>query len=79
MFSRRDRIMRSHLRYRLVVTTHEDATWDGVLMDADDYCLVLRDVQAVQKDGSRVPADGEVLIPRSDVAYVQHVPELQRP
>lgn len=79
MFSRRDRIVRSHLRYRLVVTTHEDATWDGVLMDADDGFLVLRDVEAVQKDGTRVSADGEVLIPRTDVAYIQHVPALQRP
>jgi hypothetical protein len=79
LFSRRDRIVRAYLRYRLVVTTHDDATWDGLLMDADDQTLVLRDVQAVQKDGTRVPADGEVLIPRSDVAYVQHVPAMQRP
>jgi hypothetical protein len=79
MFSRRDRIMRSHLRYRLVVTTHEQATWDGVLIDADDRTLVLRDVEAVQTDGTRVPADGEVLVPRVDVAYVQSVSEMQRP
>lgn len=79
MFSRRDRIARALLRYRLVVTTHDGATWDGVLMDADDQFLALREVEAVQKDGSRVPADGEVLIPRPDVAYVQHVPALQRP
>lgn len=78
MFSRRDRIMRAHLRYRLVVTMIDDATWDGVLIDADDRTLVLREVQAVQKDGTRVPADGEVLVQRSDVAYVQSVPALQR-
>lgn len=79
MFSRRDRVVRTLVRYRLVVTTHEDATWDGVLLDADDQMLVLREVEAVQKDGKRVPADGEVLIPRADVAYIQHVPALQRP
>lgn len=79
MFSRRDRILRSHLRYRVVVTMRDGATWDGVVMDADDRTLILRDVEAVQPDKSRVAADGEVLIPRDQVAYVQAVPSMQRP
>lgn len=79
MFSRRDRIVRGHLRYRLVITTHDGATWDGIVMDVDDRMIVLREAIAVQKDGNRVPADGEVLLPREDVAYMQRVPDMQRP
>ena len=79
MFGRRDRVLRGLVRYRMVVTMLDDATWDGLLIDVDDRTIVLRDVAAIQKDGTRVPADGEVLLSRSDVAYVQHVPAMQRP
>lgn len=79
MFSRPDRILRSHLRYRLVVTMRDGATWDGVVMDADERTLILRDVEAIQPDKTRVPADGEVLVPRDQIAYCQSVPSMQRP
>jgi small nuclear ribonucleoprotein (snRNP)-like protein len=79
MLGRRDRVLRGLVRYRMVVTMLDDATWDGVLIDVDDRTLVLRDVSAIQKDGTRVPADGEVLLPRADISYIQHVPAMQRP
>lgn len=79
MFARRDRIVRGFLRYRMVVTMHDGGTWEGVVTDIDDRTVVLRSAEAIQPDKSRVPADGDVLLPREDVAYMQHVPAIQKP
>jgi len=76
---RRDRIMREYLRHRMVITMKNNATWDGVVMDADERTISLRDVSAVQADGSRVSADGDVLLSRADIAYSQFVPTLPIP
>lgn len=75
----RERIIRGYLRHRLVVTMHDGATWEGVVMDADARLFVLRDAVAIDAEGKRVPADGEVLLPRDEVAYLQAVSEMQRP
>lgn len=72
--TRRDRIVRGFLRHRLLVTTHDERTWEGLVMDVDERTVVLREAVAVTADG-RVPADGEVLLPRVDVAYMQAIPE----
>lgn len=74
---RRDRIMRGYLRHRVIVTMKNDATWDGVVMDADDRTISLHDVSAVQSDGTRISADGDVLLNRADIAYSQFVPVMQ--
>jgi hypothetical protein len=68
---RSDRLVRQHLRTRFVVTTKTGLTWDGVLMDADANSLLLFDVESVGHDGTRTKADGQVYIPRGDVAYMQ--------
>lgn len=75
---RSDRILRALVRHRFVVTMVDDQTWDGVVMEADAQTIVLRDVAAVVREGEtvkRVPADGEVLLPRSRVAYMQRTIE----
>lgn len=74
IFSRPDRILQRLVRTRFLVTTHSGATWDGVLMEVDDRSLVLRDVKVIGRDGAETPADGEVLVPRGDVAYMQRTP-----
>lgn len=68
---RRDRIVRGLLRTRFLITTKGGATWDAVLMEADESSLMLFDAAMVHPDGSRTPADGQVFVPRSDVAYMQ--------
>lgn len=76
---RPDRIVQALLRHRFIVTTIDDQAWDGVLMEADERSLVLRDALAIVRkpDGAveRTPADGEVLLPRNRVAYIQRTPE----
>lgn len=69
--SRRDRIVSRHLRDRLVVTTKDGLTVEGVLVEADDKSLLLLDAAQVQAGGEKVPADGTLIIPRGDVAYIQ--------
>jgi hypothetical protein len=74
---RRDRIIRGHLRHRLIISMRDGLTWDALVMDADDRLLILREASVVRGE-ERLPADGEVLIHRADVAYMQTIPEMQR-
>lgn len=71
--------MHEYLRHRMVITMKNDATWDGVVMDTDERTVSLRQVSAVQSDGSRISADGDVLLNRADIAYAQFVPTLPTP
>lgn len=70
--ARPDRIIRTHLRQRFVITDKTGQTWRGVLLDADPTTLVLADAEAIAHDGSATKADGTIYLPRSDVAYMQH-------
>lgn len=70
---RADRIVRNLLRTRFVVTTKQSQTFSGVLLDADDRSLRLSEVEFVSADGTSTKADGQVFIPRADVAYMQQV------
>ena len=75
---RADRIMRALVRHRFVITMVDEQAWDGVVMEADDRSIVIRDVTALVRDGDtvkRVPADGEVVLPRARVAYMQRPSE----
>lgn len=69
--SRRDRIVSRMRRERLSVTTHQHLTVEGVLIEADEKSLLLLDAAQVAAGGEKTPADGVVVIPRSDVAYIQ--------
>lgn len=71
MFRSPDRIMRGLVRSKFLLTTKADQTWEGVLLEVDDNCLVLAEAALVEHDGSKTPADGQVLLPRRDVAYMQ--------
>ena len=66
-----DRIVRMYLRDRFVVTTKSGQTWRGLLIDIDDNTLLLADCDALSPDGTATHADGQVYIPRPDVAYMQ--------
>lgn len=69
----RSRVLRSRLRSQVFVTTHEGATFAGVLWEADDKALVLRNAEALKvgPDSSNVALDGEVVLLMFDVAYIQ--------
>lgn len=69
--ARPDRIVRPYLRTRFLITTKQNQTWDAVLMDIDERSLSLADTELVHADGTRTKADGQVFLPRVDVAYMQ--------
>jgi small nuclear ribonucleoprotein (snRNP)-like protein len=67
---RPDIVVRRQVRHRCVVTMKDGQAFTGVLWSADLRCLVLRETQMLQP-GDVVAVDGEVLLARSDVAYIQ--------
>lgn len=70
--SRADRVVRRLLRTEFLVTMKTGQTWQGILLEVDDRTLVLHSAAEIQPDGTRVSADGQIYLPRSDVAYMQH-------
>lgn len=65
-----DRLVRRRVRKKLVVTLKTGETVGGVLVDADRWSFVLRQASMLGGDGA-VPVDGELIVSRADVAYVQ--------
>ena len=67
---RKDRLLRGLLRDRFVVTLRDGASFDGLLVDADEKTVRLVDAFAL--DGTkRVKVDGELFIPRAEITYLQ--------
>lgn len=68
-----NRVIKTRLRDKVLVTTKDGAAFAGVLFEADDKALVLRQAEALgaADDKSNVPLDGEVLILLADVAFIQ--------
>lgn len=64
-------VMRSLERRQIVVTLKSEQAYRGVLMPSDRYALVLRNTELLHGDGSRVVVDGELIILREDIRYIQ--------
>lgn len=66
-------LLATRRRKRTVVTLKTGESFSGVLFATDREALVLRSADAlgIGENRSNVAVDGEVLILRSDVAYVQ--------
>lgn len=71
---RRDRLVRQALRERFVFTMHGGASFEGLLLDADDKTVKVADAY-VLSGGSRVVVDGDLFLPRPEVAYMQRPKE----
>ena len=67
------RLLRERLRRRVILTTKAGETFAGVLYAADSEAVVLRQAEAlgVGERGSNLVVDGEVLILRVDVSFIQ--------
>jgi small nuclear ribonucleoprotein (snRNP)-like protein len=64
------RIVRDLFRERVVVTLKTGETFSGVLVGADSPALLLREAaQLAARDA--VGIDGELIVPRADIAYIQ--------
>lgn len=71
MLARRDRLVRSHVRTRFLVTLKTGEAFDGLLDEVDASTLILVAAWAVDAKGNRVPVDGRLFVDRSNVAYMQ--------
>ena len=67
------RLLRERLRHRVVLTTKVGESFAGVLYAADSEAVVLRQAEAlgVGERGANLVVDGEVLILRADVSFIQ--------
>lgn len=71
-YQSRHRLLRARLRRRVLVTCKSGVSFAGVLFEADDRSLLLRDaVMLAVPERGEVRVDGEVLVLREDVAYLQ--------
>lgn len=65
-----ERLVRGVTRRRCLVSCKDARQFSGVLWAADRGCLVLKQAVMVGDDGT-APMDGEVLILRDDIAFIQ--------
>lgn len=73
MFGQRDRLLKQVLRERFVVTPKDGPTFSAMLAEVDDRSLRFVDVSVIGESGESRPAQGELFIARSNVAYMQRV------
>ena len=67
---RKDKLLRQLLRERFVITLRHGESFDGLLADVDEKTVRLVDSFAL--DGkNRVSVDGDLLIPRLEIVYMQ--------
>ena len=66
------RLLRSRLRHRAIVTLKDGTAFSGVLFESDREVFVLRNAELLEAGPKRepVPVDGEVLILRADLLYL---------
>ena len=67
----RDRLLKSRLREVFVITLDDGSAWKGLLYAVDDRSLILRDAEALTSEQAGVLVDGELVLPRDRVAYMQ--------
>lgn len=70
MFGDRDRLLRARLREDVIVTMLDGSGWRGVLYAVDSRTVVLRAAEALTEN-SRGPVDGELLLSRDRIDYIQ--------
>ena len=62
---------RTALRQRVLVNLVDGSAFDAVLWARRGRLLVLRDAKLIEPGAEAAPADGEVLVDRDRVAFVQ--------
>ncbi len=64
-------LLEERIRSRVIVTTKSGEAFRGVLTDHDDRVLILRETIVATGSQQDIPVDGELIVPWSDVAYIQ--------
>lgn len=69
-------ILKRCTRHRVIVTLKSGAAFGGVLYEVDSEALVLKEASVLEDNGTDrrpVPADGNIVVLRADVDYMQFV------
>lgn len=67
-----DALITAQVRRLVVIELRSGDTFKGLLVKVDARSLLLRDVVAiVSAEASTVPVDGELVVPRADVKWLQ--------
>ncbi len=64
-------LFRQRLRRQVIVTLKDGMAFAGVLFDVDKELVILRNTASIGDHGERVPVDGEVILERSEIAFLQ--------
>lgn len=64
-------LFRQRLRKSVIVTLKDGSAFAGVLFDVDPELIIMRNTASVGDHGERVAVDGEVLLPRTEIAFIQ--------
>lgn len=67
----RERLLGRRLAQRVVVTQADGQSFAGLIAGHDVGWLLLREAEQLGPQGSRVAVDGELLLPRERLAYIQ--------
>jgi hypothetical protein len=68
---RANKLIADRLAVRVIVTQHDGQSFAGLIADTDDNWLLLREAESLGPQGSRVAVDGELLLPRDRIAFIQ--------
>lgn len=66
-----ERLIAERRAIKVVVTQTDGDSFVGLIADWDTGWLLLRECEQLGPQGSRIGVDGELLLPRSRVAYLQ--------
>lgn len=69
----KERLLRQRTRSTVIATLKSGMAFRGVLFEVDSRSYVLRNTEALGRpgDGTHIPVDGEVIIDRADVEFLQ--------
>lgn len=64
-------LFRQRMRKQVIVTLKDGTAFAGVLFEMDPEVIILRNADSLSRDGSRVRVDGELLLLRGDIGFIQ--------
>jgi small nuclear ribonucleoprotein (snRNP)-like protein len=74
LYAAQDRLLRRRMKSEVVATLKSGAAFRGVLMDVDPRTLILRNAEILNGEPKRVVVDGELVLSRVEVNYLQRLP-----
>jgi hypothetical protein len=66
-----NRLIDSRTAVKVIVTLTDGGSFAGLIIDLDTNWLLIREAAQLGPQGSSVGVDGELLLPRDRIAYVQ--------